>query len=142
MDFYWLFNHKTDYHKIGITKNIKKRKKILENQSGVKLKLIARIQSESAPQLELLIHNFFKSSRKRGEWFDLNYFHQIWLMKFLQNFIQIHVHANGFTQSLRPGTIWAEYDFSWDIDKNWRNDEKLIEWFDKTYPELKDNINE
>jgi uncharacterized protein Usg len=137
MYVYWLHNEITGLHKLGKTNNIKKRVRALENQSGVSLATIAQIQTEVAPQLELLLHRIFQPYRKKGEWFELNTFHEFWLKKFLNSFVNVHVSAEGFGRSLRPGSVYDEFQFSWTEVDSFPEEEKLIEWFGKNHPEYK-----
>ena len=88
---YLLWNPLTNFYKIGITSNIKKRWMDLSNAGGVQLYLIMAINleigyDEMSKSLEKIAHDHFKSKRQKGEWFDLsiknlievrNYFYSI-----------------------------------------------------------------
>jgi len=74
---YVLFNCATKLYKIGITENIKAREKQISNQSGCYIDRVVYIRlhvdyDESAKYLEGMLHNFFESKRKIGEWFNLD----------------------------------------------------------------------
>lgn len=59
--------------KIGKTKNMKARLSMLQTGSSSKLKLIHVFDED----IEKALHLKFKSSRKKGEWFDVNPHHVI-----------------------------------------------------------------
>ena len=74
---YLFYNHSTKLHKIGITIDVYSRHKEVEANCGTYIAIINAIQmepdyDESARLVESTIHKYFKSKRKRGEWFDLN----------------------------------------------------------------------
>src|SRR5690606_39352860 len=68
-DLYIIRNEVWRY-KIGKSKDVNNRIKIIESQGGIKAELIKRI--ENADFLEFKIHELFKDKRYHGEWFNLN----------------------------------------------------------------------
>ena len=74
---YLLFNKETGLTKIGITTNIKERKRSLQNSCGTKLELLACALMEPdyspmAAEIEKYLHECFSEKRKVGEWFNLS----------------------------------------------------------------------
>ena len=74
---YLLFNKETGLTKIGITTNMRERKRNLQNSCGAKLELLACAQMEPdysprAADIEKYIHGCFSEKRKVGEWFSLS----------------------------------------------------------------------
>ena len=74
---YLLFNKETGLTKIGITTNIKVRKRNIENSCGTKLELLACALMEpdyspKATDVEKYLHECFSEKRKVGEWFSLS----------------------------------------------------------------------
>jgi hypothetical protein len=60
--------------KIGISKNIEKRKKQLTNQHGHKIvDCYYTDKIENASQIEAKLHNTFKAYRQQGEYFTCDY---------------------------------------------------------------------
>jgi hypothetical protein len=63
-------NRKNGLIKIGISKDIDRRKRQLECASGCRLKTIFRsLELEDASKIEKLAHQNFATKRERGEWF-------------------------------------------------------------------------
>lgn len=77
MWIYLLFNKETGLTKIGITTNMKERKRSLQNSCGTKLELLACALMEpdyspKAAEIEKYLHECFSEKRKVGEWFSLS----------------------------------------------------------------------
>lgn len=68
---YFLFNHKSNLTKIGITSNLSRRKKELEYQCGVILELIHIIYTPHAEYLENVYHKYYQEFKEVGEFFSL-----------------------------------------------------------------------
>jgi len=60
-----------DNYKIGVTKNIKNRTKKYITESPHKIKVVISAKVKDHLNKERFLHNFFKKSRIRGEWFSL-----------------------------------------------------------------------
>lgn len=58
--------------KIGITENIHKRKKQLENQSGCNLHIVGYTETHAAESCECFILSLYGYYRKNGEWLDVS----------------------------------------------------------------------
>lgn len=69
---YLIQNKKHRIIKIGVTNNIKKRLKLIQNISGMKLNLLKFYITQYSFNIEKLLHNKFKNKRTYGEWFYLN----------------------------------------------------------------------
>ena len=74
---YLIFNKETGLTKIGISTNVKNRKRNLENSCGVKLELLlhATMEADYSPKaadVEKYLHRHFSKKRKVGEWFNLS----------------------------------------------------------------------
>ncbi len=75
---YLILNTISNFYKIGISNNPPRRFAALQNQSGCKiipviiLKLAAEID-DSDYEIEILLHNYFKDKKIRGEWYSLNH---------------------------------------------------------------------
>lgn len=70
---YLLLNKETNYIKVGITKNVNKRKKTLELQSGCPLLLI--YNTDVLNRYRTIEHSFkqyFKLEKQQGEWFSID----------------------------------------------------------------------
>ncbi|TCI92705.1 GIY-YIG nuclease family protein [Tenacibaculum sp. M341] len=63
--------NKTNKYKIGFTKNLKARLQAFRTAIPFKLTLTYYIETKHYVSLEKLIHNQFKNSRRKGEWFEL-----------------------------------------------------------------------
>jgi len=66
----YIIRNEVGRYKIGKSKDVNNRIKIIESQGGIKAELIKRI--ENADFLEFKIHELFKDKRYHGEWFNLN----------------------------------------------------------------------
>jgi hypothetical protein len=62
---------KGDIYKIGCTKNLEQRTRVLNNMNGG-LGCSILIKSEFYQKIEKTLHSIFKSKRGIGEWFRLN----------------------------------------------------------------------
>jgi len=60
-----------DNYKIGVTNNIKTRTKKYITESPHKIKVIISAKANDYLNKERFLHNYFKESRIRGEWFSL-----------------------------------------------------------------------
>lgn len=72
-DWSWIYFVGSREHgivKIGQTGKLRKRMRQLKNSSPVPIKLLAVVLGR--PSLEGFLHDYFKSSRKHGEWFELS----------------------------------------------------------------------
>ena len=67
----YLMRNDFDLYKIGISNNPKKRAADIANNAGVPTTLIKSWESFNAPVTEKRLHEKFKGSRKKGEWFSL-----------------------------------------------------------------------
>ncbi len=72
MFIYLIRCEENSYYKIGITKNIQKRIKEIQTGTPDKIYLIDSYESEYARQIEIALHNFFKSEHRNNEWFELS----------------------------------------------------------------------
>lgn len=62
----------TNLYKIGVTKNdIDKRIKSLQTGNPSEILLINSYKSENYRRVETMLHHYYSSSNKRGEWFTL-----------------------------------------------------------------------
>jgi hypothetical protein len=73
---YIIKNLNTSYYKIGISKNIHRRLRQLELQSGCILEIIdwyllEKSNPRGAKDIEKILHNKYKKHHVVGEWFDL-----------------------------------------------------------------------
>ena len=93
MYIYVLFNKLTGLTKIGITDDIDRRVKQLENQTGCELNIIAWAILFCAPELEKLLHSMFRNKRAQGEWFNFVFYEARALMFIWVDFI------NSFNQT-------------------------------------------
>lgn len=66
----YIIKNEVGRYKIGKSKDVNNRIKIIESHGGIKAELIKRI--ENADFLEFKIHELFKDKRYHGEWFNLN----------------------------------------------------------------------
>jgi hypothetical protein len=57
--------------KIGIAKDIERRKRDLQTGNPLKLRLLGWIETEDSFQLERQLHLQFEAATVRGEWFDI-----------------------------------------------------------------------
>jgi len=67
---YFIADRKAGAFKIGITKNVNKRLQELQTSSPNKLEVIEVIEN-ATHYTEQMLHERFKSSRLKGEWFRL-----------------------------------------------------------------------
>lgn len=59
--------------KIGVSKNVQHRRKHLENQSGIGIKVISIFGPfNAAAKLERIAHELFSTARVSGEWFNIS----------------------------------------------------------------------
>lgn len=68
---YFLRSEKSSYIKIGKSKDIDKRVKMLEYNVG-KINILGFIYNEDYDLIEKQLHAHFKDKRMHGEWFDLS----------------------------------------------------------------------
>lgn len=61
-----------ELHKIGISKDVNKRIKSLQNANGREVNLCCAYWVGDAPVIEADIHAKYREHRQKGEWFDLN----------------------------------------------------------------------
>ena len=64
-------NGSEQLYKIGQTSNIQDRMRNLQTGSPTKLEIVKFIQTDDALTIERKLHNTFKETRIRGEWFAL-----------------------------------------------------------------------
>lgn len=69
---YILKNASTGLFKIGVSCDINRRIKSLSHSCGAELELVCSGDSFSARSCEYLMHDWFRDSRVKGEWFSLN----------------------------------------------------------------------
>lgn len=69
---YCLYNTDNYLTKIGKSKDVKKRMISLTYSTGSTLKHICSVKVRRYSSFEESMHNYFESSRKSGEWFDLH----------------------------------------------------------------------
>lgn len=62
-------------YKIGNSKNVKSRLKMLQTANDKKLYIIHEFYSEFPTKLEIMLHNVYKRYQKSGEWFHLDQIH-------------------------------------------------------------------
>jgi hypothetical protein len=62
----------TDFIKIGIASNVKKRLKALQTGNPIKLNIEMSLRVDNANELEYELHRAFANSRVLGEWFKLD----------------------------------------------------------------------
>lgn len=69
-----MIDHKTGYHKIGMSNNPKYREKTLRSEEPEVEIVEARkfMTRKLAKELENQLHEMYSDKRIRGEWFDLN----------------------------------------------------------------------
>lgn len=82
---YLMFDIKTGYYKIGISKNPIYREKTLQSQQPL-IKTLAFKKfatRKAASDMEKYFHNMYFSQRKRGEWFELTKADEHEIIKFL-----------------------------------------------------------
>ena len=65
-------NGSEQLYKIGQTSNMQARMRNLQTGSPTKLEIVKFIQTDDALMIERKLHNAFKETRIRGEWFALN----------------------------------------------------------------------
>lgn len=70
--FVYLMRSKNDKYKIGFSKDPKKRLKSLQNDTPFELECLRVIQTDDMKGLERDMHEYYKSKRVAGEWFDLS----------------------------------------------------------------------
>lgn len=69
----YLMRNDAGYYKIGISKNVKNRRRQIENASGLGVSIIAVWQpKDGAVQSEKMLHRNFEAIRKYGEWFQFD----------------------------------------------------------------------
>jgi hypothetical protein len=69
-----MLDHKTGFHKIGMSNNPIYREKTLRSEQP-KIETVAKRKFSTrklAKELENQLHEFYSHKRVRGEWFDLN----------------------------------------------------------------------
>ena len=64
-------NGSEQLYKIGQTSNMQDRMRNLQTGSPTKLEIVKFIQTDDALTIERKLHNTFKETRIRGEWFAL-----------------------------------------------------------------------
>lgn len=69
---YCFYNPDTGLSKIGKSINVRRRKATIEREIGTNLVFTAAVQLSNYSSLESDMHRYFESSRKNGEWFDLD----------------------------------------------------------------------
>ena len=69
----YIVKHKDieNYYKIGITKNLEKRLKSLNNASPTGIEVVYQLESENVRKLEKDIHELLKGYNSNLEWFKL-----------------------------------------------------------------------
>ncbi|EPY7113839.1 GIY-YIG nuclease family protein [Klebsiella variicola] len=72
MKYVYVMQSATGLVKIGVSKSVRQRRKHLENQSGVGVKVIATFGPfNAATRLERMVHDLFSATRESGEWFTI-----------------------------------------------------------------------
>ena len=64
---YFLYAPSENLIKIGRTKNLKRRLRILELENATKVKV--ELSFNHQPELEQMLHEYFAQDRQHGEWF-------------------------------------------------------------------------
>ncbi|HUT43045.1 MAG TPA: GIY-YIG nuclease family protein [Candidatus Bathyarchaeia archaeon] len=64
-------NLENGYVKIGVTENIERRRKQLENGCGNEVFMEGWMEIHNASEIEKFLHSTFAHLRKKGEWFEL-----------------------------------------------------------------------
>jgi len=59
-------------HKIGYTKNLKKRLRELSVGNPGELNIIKYHKTDIGVKIETIVHRFLKTNKIKGEWFNLN----------------------------------------------------------------------
>lgn len=72
--FNYVMKNENGLVKIGISKDVNFRKKILEYASGYEIPEVFKVKSISkASSVESKLHQYFKTDNKLGEWYNLDY---------------------------------------------------------------------
>lgn len=69
MSMYFIKNKASKKIKIGISNDVQKRMKQLQNASGDPLELLLSVNTEDDRYTEMKLHDLFVESRSLGEWF-------------------------------------------------------------------------
>ncbi len=60
-----------EYHKIGVTSNIKKRMRNMQTNAPLPLELVYIKECDNAEELETYVHNKYFYKQTVGEWFKI-----------------------------------------------------------------------
>lgn len=69
---YCFYNERTGLTKIGRSEDFIKRKKSVENSTGMKLHLVCAIRCNNYYNCEKMLHKHFATCREKGEWFQID----------------------------------------------------------------------
>ena len=72
MFVYLIRSDEDGLYKVGISKSPSKRLEQLQTGNSSKLTLIETFKSDHARKIEQGIHNFFRSMKIHGEWFEIS----------------------------------------------------------------------
>jgi hypothetical protein len=96
---YLIYNEITKLYKIGITSNIKKRHRDIENAIGCKTIIKTWIElldegDESPELVEKLLFEYYSHKRKIGEWFQLNCKDETDIKELFEKIYGSHIYQN------------------------------------------------
>ena len=83
--YVYLMRSENGLHKIGISRDVDRRKKDLNRQFPIRIEIVHQIACRDRRKVEMYLHDKYKAKRAQHEWFDLDDEDVAWILS-LRNY--------------------------------------------------------